>query len=88
MAREIGDSAPQLAYGEEGRRGHGSSGAAATGRDSDRAIRESRIAHRLFTGPSFRTLIAAKDGEISPFFRRPIAGPSASWKSRKKYRLD
>ena len=34
--------------------------------------------------PSFRPLISAKDGSISTFFRHTSAGPSASWKWRKK----
>ena len=68
MAQEIGDlPPPQLASGKEGRRGPGSSGADATDRDSERAIRKSRRAQRQFTGASFREIIAARHGAISPF---------------------
>ena len=88
MARSIGDSPPHLATRERVGGGTGPSGAVATIHSSTRAIRKSRIAHRQFTGPPFRTLLADMGGSISRFFRRQIAGRAASWKSRKQYRPD
>ena len=88
LAKEIVDSSPQLWSGKEGRRGHAPSGAVATGHDFNRTIRKSRIAHRQFTGPSFRPLITAMGGSIFPFFRRPFAWPADSRISRMEYRID
>ena len=88
MAREIWDPPPKIVSGKECRRAPGSSGAVATDHDSNRAFRKSRIAHRQFKVPSFRSLIAAMGDPRFPFFRRPAAGPSASCKSSKKHRLD
>ena len=48
----------------------GSSGAAATDRDSNRMIRKPRTRHRQFTGASFRTLIA-DEGIDLPLFKAP-----------------
>ena len=67
MAKAIGHFHPQLLPGEEGRRGPESSGAVATDHYSNRAIQKSRIPHLQVTGPSWRTLIAAKEGSIVPF---------------------
>ena len=86
-ARNRGPPSPSSSGREGGRRGPGPSGEVGSSHSSSRAIRPSRIVHRQFTVPYFRTLIAA-EGTNPPFVRRPIAGPAASLKSRKQYRLD
>ena len=67
MVQEIGGPIPTISGREDGRRGPGPSGAVATNHGSHMGIRKSRIARRQFTGAAFRTLIAAKGGEIYPF---------------------
>ena len=59
--------APSISGREEGRRGPGPSGAVATNHGPGREIRKSRLSRRQFTGPSFRTLIAANGGSTLPF---------------------